>query len=51
MPLLVPLLVICDALVFLGCYLVIRVMQRICRQEQLIMTIKRKNGWVTELLG
>jgi hypothetical protein len=32
-------------------YLVIRVIQRICRQEQLIMTVKRKNGWVTELLG
>jgi uncharacterized membrane protein YkgB len=51
MPLLVPLLVICGALVILGCYLVIRAIIRIRHQERLILAIKGKNGWIAEFLA
>jgi uncharacterized membrane protein YkgB len=50
MPLLLPLLLICGALVLLGCYLVVRAIQRIRHQEQLILAIKRRNGWIAEFL-
>jgi uncharacterized membrane protein YkgB len=50
MPLLLPLLLICGALVLLGCYLVVRAIQRIRHQERLILAIKRKNGWIAEFL-
>lgn len=50
MPLLLPLLLICGALVLLGCYLVVRAIQRIRHQERLILAIKRRNGWIAEFL-
>ena len=50
LPLLVPLLAISTALVFLGCYLVVRAMLRIFHQERLILAIKRKHGWIAEFL-
>jgi uncharacterized membrane protein YkgB len=50
MPFLLPLLLICGALVLLGCYLVVRAIQRIRHQERLILAIKRRNGWIAEFL-
>jgi uncharacterized membrane protein YkgB len=50
LPLLLPLLLICGALVLLGCYLVVRAIQRIRHQERLILAIKRRNGWIAEFL-
>lgn len=50
LPLLVPLLALSTALVFLGCYLVVRAMLRIFHQERLILAIKQKHGWIAEFL-
>jgi uncharacterized membrane protein YidH (DUF202 family) len=50
MHLLVPLLVICTALVFLGSYLIIRSLIRIHRHDQLILDIKRKHSQIAEFI-
>ena len=50
MHLLVPLLVICTALVFLGSYLIIRYLIRLHRHDQLILDIKRKHSQIAEFI-
>jgi hypothetical protein len=50
MHLLVPLLVICAALVFLGSYLIIRSLVRLHRYDQLILDIKRKHSQIAEFI-
>ena len=48
--LIIPLLVICVALVFLGTYLVIRSVIRIRHQDNLILLLKRKHRWISEYI-
>ena len=50
MHLLVPLLVICTALVFLGFYLVIRSLIRLHRHDRIILDIKRKHSQIAEFI-
>lgn len=49
--LLVPLLLICTALIFLGAYLVLRSIQRIHRYDQLILEMKQKNSCISDFVG
>jgi uncharacterized membrane protein YkgB len=44
MPLLLPLLLICAALVFFGVYMVMRSMTRIHHQDRMILQLKRKHS-------
>ena len=48
--LLVPLLIICAALVVLGSYLIIRATMRIRHYDQLILKIKQKHSQIAEFL-
>jgi len=48
MHLIVPLLIICGALVVLGSYLIIRSIIRIRHQDNLILQLKRKHMWISE---
>jgi uncharacterized membrane protein YkgB len=50
MHLIVPLLVICTALIFLGSYLIIRSITRLHRYDRLILDIKRKHSKIAEFL-
>ena len=50
MQLIVPLLIICAALVVLGSYLIIRSIIRIRHQENLILQLKRKHMWISEYI-
>jgi len=47
---LIPLLVICGALVLLGSYLIIRSINRIHRYDRLILEIKRRHSQIAEFL-
>ncbi|MBN2059538.1 MAG: hypothetical protein JW882_03890 [Deltaproteobacteria bacterium] len=46
----VPLLLICVALIFLGSYLIIRAILRLRRYDRLILDIKRKHSKIAEFL-
>jgi hypothetical protein len=46
----IPLLIICTAMVFLGSYLIIRSVTRIHHYDKLILEIKRKNSQIAEFL-
>jgi len=46
--LIVPLLIICAALVVLGSYLIVRAIMRIRHHDQLILQLKRKHRWIAE---
>jgi uncharacterized membrane protein YidH (DUF202 family) len=46
----VPLLLICAALIFLGSYLIIRSITRLRRYDRLILDIKRKHSQIAEFL-
>ena len=46
----VPLLLICIALIFLGSYLVIRSINRLHRYDRLILEIKRKHSKIADFL-
>jgi uncharacterized membrane protein YkgB len=46
----VPLLLICTALIFLGSYLIIRSITRLHRYDRLILDIKRKHSKIAEFL-
>ena len=48
--LLVPLLILCAALVFLGSYLIVRSMIRIHRHDKHIFEIKRKHSTIAEFI-
>ena len=48
MHLIVPLLIICAALVVLGSYLIIRAIIRIRHHDNLILQLKRKHMWISE---
>jgi hypothetical protein len=48
--LIVPLLLICAALIFLGSYLIIRSIMRLHRYDRLILDIKRKHSQIAEFL-
>ncbi|MBN1625986.1 MAG: hypothetical protein JW944_05630 [Deltaproteobacteria bacterium] len=50
MHLIVPLLLICAALIFLGSYLLIRSITRLHRYDRLILDIKRKHSKIAEFL-
>jgi hypothetical protein len=50
MHLIVPLLIICAALVVLGSYLIIRSIIRIRHQDNLILQLKRKHMWISEYI-
>ncbi len=50
MHLIVPLLLICAALIFLGSYLIIRSIHRLHRYDRLILDIKRKHSKIAEFL-
>lgn len=50
MHLIIPLLVICVALVFLGSYLIIRAMIRMRHHDSLILQLKRKHRWIAEYI-
>jgi uncharacterized membrane protein YidH (DUF202 family) len=50
MHLIVPLLVICAALIFLGAYLIIRSLIRLHRYDRLIWDIKRKHSQIADFL-
>jgi len=50
MHLIVPLLIICAALVVLGSYLIIRSIIRIRHQENLILQLKRKHMWISKYI-
>jgi uncharacterized membrane protein YkgB len=50
MHLIVPLLIICAALVVLGSYLIIRAVIRIHHQDNLILKLKRKHMWISEYI-
>ena len=50
MHLIVPLLIICAALVVLGSYLIIRSIIRIRHQDNLILKLKRKHMWISEYI-
>jgi uncharacterized membrane protein YkgB len=50
MHLIVPLLIICAALVVLGSYLIIRSITRIRHQDNLILKLKRKHMWISEYI-
>jgi hypothetical protein len=50
MHLLVPLLVLCAALVLLGSYLIIRSMVRLHLHDKHIAEIKRKHGTIAEFI-
>ena len=50
MHLIIPLFVICVALVFLGSYLIIRAMIRIRHHDSLILKLKRKHRWIAEYI-
>ena len=47
---LVPLLIICAGLIFLGSYLIIRSITRLHRYDRLILEIKRKHSQIAEFL-
>ncbi len=46
----VPLLLICAALIFLGSYLILRSILRLHRYDRLILDIKRKHSKISEFL-
>jgi hypothetical protein len=46
----IPLLIICAALIVLGFYLIGRSIARIRRHEQLILDIKRRHSQIAEFL-
>jgi uncharacterized membrane protein YidH (DUF202 family) len=48
--LLVPLLILCAALILLGSYLIIRAIIRLHRQDKLISEIKRKHSAIAEFI-
>ena len=50
MHLIVPLLLICAALILLGSYLIIRSINRLHRYDRLILDIKRKHSKIAEFL-
>jgi uncharacterized membrane protein YkgB len=50
MHLLLPLMVLCAALVVLGAYLIIRAIIRIRRQDRHIVAIKRKHSRIAEFI-
>lgn len=50
MHLIVPLLLICAALVALGSYLIVRALMRIRHQDQLILQLKRKHRSIAEYI-
>ena len=50
MPLIVPLLILCAALIILGSYLVIRSIMRIRHQDKIILEIKRKHSSIAEFI-
>jgi uncharacterized membrane protein YkgB len=50
MHLLLPLMVLCAALVVLGAYLIIRAIIRIRRQDRHILAIKRKHSRIAEFI-
>jgi uncharacterized membrane protein YkgB len=50
MHLILPLLIICAALVVLGSYLIIRSIIRIRHQDNLILKLKRKHMWISEYI-
>lgn len=50
MPFIVPLLIICTALILLGSYLIIRSTTRLHRYDKLILDIKRKHSRIAEFL-
>ena len=50
MPLIVPLLILCVALIILGSYLVIRSIMRIRHQDKIILEIKRKHSRIAEFI-
>jgi hypothetical protein len=50
MHLIIPLFVICVALVFLGSYLIIRAMIRMRHHDSLILKLKRKHRWIAEYI-
>jgi len=45
-----PLSVICVALVLLGSYLIVRAVIRMRHQDSLIMKLKRKHRWIAEYI-
>ena len=50
MHLIVPLLLICAALVVLGTYLIVRAIIRIRHHDKLILQLKRKHMWISEYI-
>jgi len=50
LPLIVPLLIICVLLVFLGSYLIIRAMIRMRHHDSLILQLKRKHRWIAKFI-
>ena len=46
----IPLLIICAAMVFLGSYLIIRSINRIRRYDHLMLEIKRKHSQLAEFI-
>jgi uncharacterized membrane protein YidH (DUF202 family) len=50
MPLIIPLLILCVALIILGSYLVIRSIMRIRHQDKIILEIKRKHSSIAEFI-
>jgi len=50
MPLIIPLLIICVLLVFLGSYLIIRAMIRMRHHDSLILQLKRKHRWIAKFI-
>lgn len=50
MHLILPLLIICAALVVLGAYLIIRAVIRIRHHDELILQLKRKHMWISEYI-
>ena len=50
MHLLVPLLILCAALVFLGSYLIVRSIMRLHRHDRHIAEIKRKHSTIAEYI-
>jgi uncharacterized membrane protein YdbT with pleckstrin-like domain len=50
MPLIVPLLGICAALIVLGSYLILRAIVRMRHLDDLILRLKRKHQWIAQFI-
>jgi len=50
LPLIIPLLIICVLLVFLGSYLIIRAMIRMRHHDSVILQLKRKHRWIAKFI-